>query len=172
MHKYFKSNHFIVYIALLSILPFIAISCASKKRLANARPLIYDIASKTTRSDIIQQSTIVLYGHSFTIEYAYVNDNLSALRTGWRHHEGHLTGDELGAPIRLRDRALVHLSSRGFQGNSESLVASRIQFEIQIQLNEDDRWAIFEADDTFQEEYSDIVDLIQTRLHGLGYQFN
>jgi hypothetical protein len=159
-------------ILLFPLLLFVAISCASKKKFASPKPLIYDIASKTRRPDIITQSTIALYGYNFTIEYAYANDNHSALRTDWRLHEGTFSGDELGAPIRMRDRALIHLSPRGYQGNREALVASRIQFEIQIQIDEDDKWQAFEADEVFRKEYMEIVDVIQTRLHSLGYQFN
>ncbi|MFQ5629811.1 MAG: hypothetical protein ACE5I1_13685 [bacterium] len=134
--------------------------------------MIYDIASKTTRPDIITQSTIALYGRNFTIEYTYVNDNHSALRTDWRLHEGALQENEEGVAIQLRDRALIHLSPRGFQGNREAMVASKIQFEMQIQFEGDDKWNAFEPDASFQDEYGEIVDVIKTRLHRLGYQFN
>lgn len=154
------------------LLLFLTISiaeCSSRKFVSKVKKTEYEIASKTTRSDIINQTVISLLGFNFTIEYATVHALYSAVKTDWRMHSQAVSDYDATDSFQIRDRALLHLSARGFQGRAESMVASKIEFELQIQY--DSKWTPLEPDSTFIAEYLDIVDDIKTRIQQKGYQF-
>ncbi|MFQ5792804.1 MAG: hypothetical protein ACE5JI_20230, partial [Acidobacteriota bacterium] len=70
------------------------------------------------------------------------------------------------------DRAIIHLSPRAIQSDRSTMVASRIQFEVQLWMEKTDRWVDVSADEHLVEEYASIVNEIQNRLRKLGYIFN
>ncbi len=156
-------------ISVLLFLTLLAISCSAKKFAKDVKRIEYEIASKTTRSDIVNQTVIALHGFNFTIEYANIHKLHSALKTDWRMHSRNVSDYDILESLQMRDRALIHLSARGFQGRTESMVASKIEFEVQIQF--DSNWTSIYPDSTFIAEYLEIVDAIKTRIQHKGYKF-
>lgn len=147
-------------------------ACIGTRRTAPVKPTVYDLAPRTTRADIVRESTIALYSFSFTIEYASIHDNYAALRTDWRLLQTVLPGEEGDVEMRIRDRAILHLSPRSYQRGSAALVASRIEFEVQTRIGDEEKWIRIEPDPALVEEYDKIVDTIRTRLSHAGYKFN
>ncbi len=130
------------------------------------------VASKTSRSDIITEAVIILNGYNFTIDYADSRRNQFALMTNWRTMMRQNAGDPNGPAIELRDRAILNLSPRAIQSNRSTMVASRLQFELQMWIQKTDKWVAIPPDETLREEYANIVNDIQNRLRKRGYIFD
>lgn len=133
----------------------------------------YPVAPKTSRADIMTESIITLSGFRFTIEFADGKLNFEALRTNWRLSTQVLrseSGDE--KTLQVRDRAILHLSSRGVQSDRTTVVASTLEFEMEMKGSKKDKWIDVAPDPAFQEQYAAIVNELQNRLRHRGYQFN
>jgi len=147
-------------------------NCAAPRPGAKYRPLIIPLAQKTDRLDILNASAIVLAGYDFTLENVTPSALQSALKTNWRNIEATITTEDGDEPIQLRDRAIIHFASKGYQGRQLSLVSSRIEFEMQMRTEDGDRWVRIIPEPEFTDQYYRIVDQIQNRLRRLGYRFN
>ena len=148
----------------------LTVFCSSKKLLKEGESLVYDIASKTTRRDIVTQTAISLSGFNFTIQYATTEDSYFGVKTEWRLQSQVFSESDDAELIQIRDRAILRLSSRGFQGRDESLVASKVEFEMQIQVG-DGKWSRIDPFSALKQEYQEIVEDIRKRLHHKGYIF-
>jgi hypothetical protein len=135
--------------------------------------IVLPVAQKTTRSHIITETIIILNGHNFTVQYADSRRNRSALVTDWRMITQTIqleTGNQL---LEYRDRVILHLSPRGIQSDrGQTLVASSLQFQMQMRLEGKDRWVDITPHPTYREEYTSIVHEVQTRLRKRGYVFD
>lgn len=148
-------------------------ACSAPDRLrVKPAPTVFHLADKTSRADVLTQSAIVLSGYGFTIEYASSRALQSALKTHWRVIEDEVETDRGEERVQYRDRAVIHFTSKGYQGDRLSLVSSRIEFELQMRTEASDRWIPVTPDPRFEEQYLSIVDQIQNRLRRLGYRFN
>ncbi len=157
-------------------LPVLAVvlfsSCSLFKRQgSSAEPLIFDIGPRTTRADVVRQTTVALNSFGFLIEYTDARKDYSALVTEWRRVDTGLDDPELQEAIQTRDRALLHMSPRGYQGDRVSLVVSKLQFEVQLKMADDDVWNTIDAPKDLVREYKQIVNEIRRRLSVKGYKF-
>ena len=166
MKEYFKAPSYLMFILVL------AAGCAGSKSFRGPRTLVYHIADKTSRNDVLTQTAIVLAGYSFTIDYINSQSNNSALRTNWRTMENQIETEEGPQVIEFRDRATVHLSAKGYQGHRISLVSSRIEFEMEMRTEQSDKWVRITPEPRLEDQYHLIVGQIQNRLRRLGYRFN
>ncbi len=146
--------------------------CAGSRSFKGPQTVVYHIADKTSRKDILTQTAIVLAGYSFTIDYINSQANQSALRTNWRTMENEIETEDGPQLIEFRDRAIVHLSAKGYQGHRISLVSSRIEFEMQMRTEQSDKWVRITPEPQLEDQYHLIVNQIQSRLRRLGYRFN
>jgi hypothetical protein len=150
-----------------------ACSSSGKASRRDAKPVSYSIASKTSRTDIITESIIVLNSFQFTIEFADARRNYEALRTNWRLHTQTIQTASGEKTLQVRDRAILHLAPRGGQSADRSTtVASTLEFEMEIKGTKKDSWTKLTPDPAFQEQYAAIVADLQNRLRHRGYQFN
>jgi hypothetical protein len=150
-----------------------ACSSSGKTSRRDAKPVSYAVASKTSRADIISESIIALNGFQFTIEFVDARRNYEALRTNWRLNEQILQTESGEKTLQLRDRAILNLSPRGVQSADRStMVASTLEFEMEIKGTKKDSWIRLTPDPAFQEQYAAIVADLQNRLRHRGYQFN
>lgn len=159
----------------LVVFIFLLSSCSPQKqtRQQEAKPISYSVAPQTSRTDIITESIITLNSFAFTIEFADARGNYEALRTSWRLNWQTLrtaTGEEKA--LQVRDRAILHLSPRGTQADRATLVASTIDFEMEMKGAKKDSWVDITPDPASQELYTTIIKDLQNRLRHRGYQFN
>jgi len=161
----------LVFVSIIGLLPFVALQCAGKNSLYSSKAVSYPIDAITKRADIVNQSIFAMAGFGFTTEYANAADNFSAVRSEWRLQEQFLVDDPDGAPVMMRDRALLHLTPRGTSGAQAERVASRIEFQVQINNGADDKWLAVEPFPVHKEEYLKIISDLKIRLNRLGYRF-
>ncbi len=162
-----------VKLAFLFAISIFISSCSSSKPAKQGRQgkiKSYDIASGTTRDDLVGQSIIILSGYSYTMDYVNSSSNHGALQTHWRYSRQEFKTEDASSEIQLRDRAVIHLTARTVQGREK--VKSRITFELNMRASGDDKWTRITPGSEFENEYLQIVDQIQGRLRRLGYIFN
>lgn len=147
------------------------ISCAAGRKMNKVKPIIHEIASKTSRAHIITECTITLHGFNFDIEFANSYYDYEALRTQWRLGvDAPVVQNE--ESMVLRDRVILHLSPRGARGAESSLVSSILQFEMQKRDYKKKKWFYFSPDSAYQAQYVQIADDLKRRLRKRGYIFN
>ena len=149
------------------------LACSAGRNEANPKTARYDLAPKTERIHILAESRLVLLGNGFNIEFGDPNRNYEALRTNWRALTQKLVTDNGGEEtFELRDRAVLHLSSRGAQSSRNTQVASSLEFVVQTKSADRKKWIDISPEPELEEQYKVIVYDIQNRLRRLGYQFN
>ena len=151
-------------------------ACSSSKPVNKAhsvKPLRYEIAPKTSRTDIITEAIISLTGFTFTIEFADARRDYQALRSNWRYSTQTLTSpDGEVKTLQVRDRAVLDLSRRGVESDRTTSVESTLEFEMEMKGAKKDQWLKIIPDPAFQEQYAAIAHDLQNRLRHRGYQFN
>lgn len=146
--------------------------CGTARQGPRIEPVTLSVAPKTSRSDAVTETIIVLTAHNFTIDYADSRRDQFALLTNWRTITRQSAHEEDTGVLELRDRAILHLSPRAIQSDRTTQVSSRLQFDVQLWVAKTDKWIDISADDTLVEEYGAIVYEIQSRLRRRGYIFN
>jgi hypothetical protein len=150
-----------------------ACSSSQQRKAPPVKPLRYDIAPKTSRSDVVAEAIISLTSFTFTIEYFDSRRDYEALRTNWRFSTQTFTGTTGEVKtLQVRDRAVLHLARRGVESDRSTSVASTLEFEMEMKGTKKDQWLRIMPDPAFQEQYAAVVADFQNRLRHRGYQFN
>jgi hypothetical protein len=157
----------------LPLLGLVLLACASAP---NVRPgperPSYELAPKTSRAHVLAESVIILNSYNFTVESADSRRDYEALRTNWRRSYETYQSEQGEVKMEVRDRGVLHLSPRGAQSDrSTTLVASRLEFELQKRDEKKDQWNTITPSPDYEEQYAAITQDIQRRLRGLGYIF-
>ncbi len=166
----FRKTKLVLFAGLIAALSMS--SCSLFKRDGKSpEPVIFEIGPRTTRADILRQVTVALNSFGYLIEYSDRNKDYAALITEWRQTGTDVDDPELQEMVQTRDRAMLHLSPRGYQGDRVSLVVSKLQFEVQVKVGDDDAWTTIAAPAELVREYKEIIDVVRRRLSLKGYKF-
>lgn len=162
-------SHTVFLVAPIALVCFI--SCASSSH-SEPTLLIYQLAHNTERVRIINETSLVLQLHNFTIEHVDAGRNQSALRTHWRPVLS-TPSDTLDRAIWIRDRALLHISPRGkstIMKDVYQMVIAKLQFEVEMKTGERGDWIVIFPVESFRDHYASIVKDIRNRMLKYRYE--
>jgi len=157
----------------LPLLFLMLVACANTPNIRRGpqRPS-YELAPKTSRSHVLAESIIILNSYNFTVEFSDSRRDYEALRTNWRRSFETYQSENGEVKVEVRDRAVLHFSPRGIQSDrSTTLVASRLEFELQKKDEKKDHWTTIAPSPDYEEQYAAITQDIQLRLRARGYIF-